>query len=159
MRVILCAVGIVVLMVGSVHAELNEGPWPSDPELAKVEKEMKAEEKTCKEIKNIMREMQCYEKVRLKFRSKGRLRGTQEYVDSHYVDLSTPELQKILQELQEFHDQARSRNDAKFNRQPGELSEEGIASEILYVQTELEKRGFRKHKDNLKFYKGLQNKQ
>ena len=158
MRVILFAVGIIVVVVGAVQAELKEGPWPTDPELAKVEQEVKEKKKSCKEIKNIHKKIECSSKVRAEFGSKGLLRGTQQYVDLHYVDLSTPELRTKLKELEALRDQARTTSEAKHDREPGELSQDALIAEIEAILMEMDKRDVLKHKDNLKFYKGLQNK-
>lgn len=151
--VLICLVGIG----GAVEAKLKKGPWPTDPELAKVEQEIEEKYKPCDKHKNPMVRSDCKEKVRHPFYAEGRVRGIGNYVDLHYVDLPTPELQEKLKELRALKERARPKNDAKFDRAPGEISEEDLASEIRMVQVELGKREMFKHKKNLDFLKGRPN--
>ena len=151
---ILLIVLCVMWMGGPVEAKLKKGPWPSDPELAKVEAEIEEDKKPCKDLGHPMDEMDCTSKVRHKFYSQGLVRGIGEYVDLHYVDLPTPELQAKLKELQELKERARPQSDARFDREPGELSEEDIVAEIRMVQVELGKREMMKYKKNRDFLEG-----
>ena len=143
----------VVCMSVPVEAKLKKGPWPSDPDLAKVEQEIEEKEQPCKKLKNVMAEMNCYERVWLPFNAAGRVRGTGEYVDLHYVDLPTPELQEKLTELRDLKERARPQDAAKFDREPGELSEEDDLTEINLVEIELGKREVFQYKENLDFLK------
>ncbi|MCA9470016.1 MAG: hypothetical protein KC643_31845 [Nitrospira sp.] len=144
----------VMWMGGPVEAKLKKGPWPSDPELAKVEQELEEKYKPCEKHKNPMARSNCREKVRHPYYAEGKIRGIGEYVDLHYVDLPTPELEKKLAELRALMEQARPKFDAKFDRVPGELSEEKIAEEIRLVQVELGKREMMQYKKNQDFLKG-----
>ena len=152
MRILLMLL-CVVCMVVPVEAKLKKGPWPTDPDLAKVEQEIEEKEQPCKKLKNIMAEMNCYERVRKPFYAEGLLRGTGNYVDLHYVDLPTPELQEKLQELLALKERARPKDAAKFDRVPGELSEEKILAEINLVEIELGKREVFQYRENLDFLK------
>lgn len=149
---ILLMVMCLVWIGGAVEAKLKKGPWSTDPDLAKVEKEIEKAKKPCEGVGHPMDEMDCYSKVRQKFYSQGLVRGTGEYVDLHYVDLPTPELQAKLKELRALKEQARTQKDAKFDREPGELSEEKILAEIRLVEIELGKREMFKDHENRKFF-------
>ena len=70
------------------------------------------------------------------------------------MDLPTPELEEKLTELQALKERARPKDAAKFDRTPGEISEEALASEIQLVQVELGKREMMKYKKNRDFLKG-----
>ena len=153
MRILLILLGVMWIS-GPVEAKLKKGPWPTDPELAKVEQELEAKEKLCEKIKNPMAKLNCFEKVWKPFYAGGLLRGIDNYVDLHYVDLPTPELEEKLTELQALKERARPKDAAKFDRTPGEISEEALASEIQLVQVELGKREMMKYKKNRDFLKG-----
>ena len=146
---LLCVVGMAV----PVEAKLKKGPWPTDPDLAKVEQEIEEKEQSCKKLKNPMVRSDCREGVRHPFTAAGRVRGTGNYVDLHYVDLPTPELQEKLQELLALKERARPKDAAKFDRVPGELSEEKILAEINLVEIELGKREVFQYRENLDFLK------
>ena len=153
MRILLILL-CVLWMGGPVQAKLKKGPWPSDPELAKVEQELEEKYKPCEKHKNPMVRSDCQDKARHPFYAEGRVRGVGNYVDLHYVDLPTPELQEKLKELQALKERARPKSDAKYDREPGELSEEKIAEEIRLVQVELGKREMMKYQKNRDFLKG-----
>lgn len=156
MRILLLV--LCVMWIGEpIEAKLKKGPWPSDPEWAKVEQEMEEKYKTCDKHKNPMARSDCQAKVRHPFYAEGRVRGIGNYVDLHYVDLPTPELQEKLKELQALKERARPKYDAQFDREPGEISEEDLASEIRLVQVELGKREMIKYRKNLDFLKGRSN--
>ena len=152
MRRLLMVLCVVCLAV-PVEAKLKKGPWPTDPDLAKVEQEIKEKYKPCDKHKNPMAEMDCREKARHPFYAAGRVRGTGEYVDLHYVDLPTPELQEKMTELRTLKERARPQDAAKFDREPGELSEEDVLTEINLVEIELGKREVFQYKENLDFLK------
>ncbi len=153
MRTLWIVMCVVCLSV-PVEAKLKKGPWPSDPELAKVEQEIEEKYKPCDKHKNPMVRSDCQAKVRHPFYADGRVRGTGNYVDLHYVDLPTPELQEKLKELRALKEQARPKSDAEYDREPGELSEEKIVAEIRLIQVELGKREMFKYKKNLDFLEG-----
>jgi hypothetical protein len=153
MRILLIVL-CVMWMGGTVEAKLKRGPWPSDPELAKVEQELEEKYKPCDKHKHPMAAVECEAKVRHPFYVEGRIRGTGNYVDLHYGDLPTPELQEKLKELQALKERARPKYDAQFDRVPGEISEEDLASEIRLVQVELGKREMMKYKKNRDFLNG-----
>lgn len=154
MRILLMVL-CLVWIGGAVEAKLKKGPWPTDPDLAKVEQEIEEKYKLCDKHKNPMAEMDCREEVRHPFNAAGRVRGTGNYVDLHYVDLSTPELQAKLTELRALQERARPQEAAKFDRVPGELSEEDVVSEINLVENELGKREMFKDHENRKFFEKL----
>ncbi len=154
-RVVLLSVLVIGMMVGGAQGALKTGPWPSDPELAKVEKEMKEKQKPCKQIKNYMRKSDCTSKVRSEFYAKGLVRGTEQYVDLHYVDLPNQALIDTRKALIELKEQARTDNDATFDREPGELSEEDLASEIQHIEVEMGRRAKRRFENNVEFFQGL----
>ena len=143
------------LMVGLAFGELREGPWPSDPELAKVEAQIKKEAQPCDKIKNPMRSMDCHGKVRRGFYAKGLVRGTEEYVQKHYEDLPTKALVEKRRELIALKDRARTRFSSQYDREPGELSEEKLATEIQLIEVEMGRRASDQYDENLKFLKGL----
>ena len=139
---------------GLVEAGLKQGPWPTDPELAKVEQEIEEKEKSCAHLKNIMALMQCEEKVRHPYYTKGLVRGLANYVDRVYVDLGTPELVAKLEELEALRTRARTKFDAKHDRVPGEVSDEDLTSEIRFVQMELGRRAGEQYEKNKDFLSG-----
>ena len=143
------------LMVGLAFGELREGPWPIDPELAKVEAEIKKESQPCKVIKNPMRRSDCQSKVRQGFYAKGLVRGTEEYVQKHYEDLPTKDLIDKRQELIALKDEARSDFSAQYDREPGELSREDLATEIQIIEVEMGRRAKQQHDENKRFIEGL----
>ena len=154
-RVVLLSVLVIGMTVGGAQGALKTGPWPSDPELAKVEADIKKKEEPCKNIKNVMREMDCYDEIRAAFYAKGLVRGTEQYVDLHYVDLPNQALIDTRKALIELKERARTYRDAKFDREPGELSEEKLVSEIRYIEIEMGRRAKRRFENNLEFFQGL----
>ncbi len=144
----------VVGLSGPVEAGLKQAPWPTDPQLAKVEEEIKEKEKACAQLKNIMALMQCEEKVRHPYYTKGLVRGIANYVDRVYVDLATPDLVAKLEELQGLRTRARTKFDAQHDRVPGEIMDEDLTSEIRFVQMELGRRGAVQYEKNLDFLSG-----
>ena len=154
-RVDLITVAVFGMTIGLAQGALKEGPWPSDPEQAKVEKEIKEKKKACKELKHIHLKIECSSRIRSQYRAKGVVRGTEQYVDLHYVDLPTKELVEKRDALQVLKDKARTRNDAKFDRVPGELSEEMLASEIQHLEVEMGRRAHEQYEENQQFFEGL----
>ena len=148
---------LIVWMVGvsgPVEAEIKKGPWPTDPELVKVEEEIVEKEKACAHLKNIMALMQCEEKVRQPYYTEGRVRGIANYVDRVYVGLETPDLVAKLKELQGLRTRARTNFDAQHDRVPGEITDEDLTSEIRFVQMELGRRDGIQYKKNRDFLQG-----
>ena len=151
--------GLIVMvwmmgLSGPVEAELKQGPWPVDPELAQVEEEMKEKEQACAKLKNPMAKSMCKQKVSHPYFTKGLVRGIANYVDRVYVGLETPDLEAKLKELQGLRTRARTKFDAQFDRVPGEISDEDLTSEIRFVQMELGRRAGVQYEKNRDFLQG-----
>lgn len=92
----------------------------------------------CKKFHNNMqKEARCFSEITGKYKSQGKYRGTREYAETHYKNLSHAALLAKLSELRALRKTARLDGQNMLDPVPGEITEEGYDNEIAWIENKL----------------------
>ena len=77
--------------------------------------------------------------IRKEYRKKGKIRGTEEYCELNYIDLSFKELEKTFKKMGIQKKTARYSYDAMYDEdlQLGEVTKEDLQTELMWVESRL----------------------
>ena len=113
-----------------------------DPEFKKTEVKIEQETKECSKAEKGPRAViKCGKKTRKKYRAEGKMRGTEEYCETNYIDLNFGQLEQRLKRLREQQKTARYSSNAMYyeDRQLGEVSKEDLQTEMIWIESRLAK--------------------
>lgn len=129
---------VIFFSVSSAYAVLDK-PLV-DPEFKKVDQAINKRQAYCrKKEKNPGRRMDCWGTYWDKFREEGKMRGTEEYCEFHYNNLSFDELIKLKKKFKAQQKTARDSYCVFYDddKLPGEVTKQDLQTEMGWIQDKI----------------------
>lgn len=114
-----------------------------DPEQKKIDEAIDKNDAKCFEIsKNPGLQLECAKKLRYKYQDAGKMRGSEEYCEKHYKNLSFKELESLFRKFKQQQKTARGSYKvfSRGDRKPGEVTKEDLQTEIVWIESQLARR-------------------
>ena len=108
-----------------------------DPEFEKVDRAIDKRQEYCrKKEKNPGRRMECWQTYWDKFREEGKMRGTEEYCEFHYNNLTFEQLIQTKKKLKVQQKTARDSYCVFYDcdKLPGEVTQQDLQTEMNWLQ-------------------------